>query len=148
MVPSSICLDWLQGHRSGVASHGVPCPIGLGRIGGIFPVGNDPSPTLSGSQYSRYYLGYHSPRQIAWGLGIGSLLAIVVYALCDLVPERYPNSLLGQFKTWILSNPVSTFVQLRDGWAIWPDAGRESEWRRWRDEWDKKRWSQDTDKNK
>ncbi|KAH6904810.1 phosphatidic acid phosphatase type 2/haloperoxidase [Coprinopsis sp. MPI-PUGE-AT-0042] len=98
--------------------------------------------------YSRYYLGYHSPRQIAWGLAIGSLLAIVVYSLCELVPARYPNSMLGQFKTWILSNPVSTFLQLRDGWAIWADAGRESEWLRWREAWDKKRRIQAADKDK
>ena len=98
--------------------------------------------------YSRYYLGYHTPRQIAWGLAIGSLLAAVVYTLAELIPTRYPHSLLGQIKTWILGNPLSTFLQLRDGWAVWADAGRETEWLRWKEAWDKRRQISAVDKHK
>ncbi|KAK0489141.1 hypothetical protein IW261DRAFT_1443389 [Armillaria novae-zelandiae] len=40
---------------------------------------------------------------------------------------------------FFLVNPVSTWLQIRDGWDIWADGGREHEWLRWRKEWDSKR---------
>ncbi|TFK20067.1 hypothetical protein FA15DRAFT_600357 [Coprinopsis marcescibilis] len=88
--------------------------------------------------YSRYYLGYHNANQVFWGLGIGSALGLTVYALCQHIPGLYPNSLLGQIKLWVLSNPLCTWLHIRDGWDIWPDAGREVDWLRWRSEWEKK----------
>ncbi|TEB30887.1 hypothetical protein FA13DRAFT_1733297 [Coprinellus micaceus] len=91
-----------------------------------------PSPSV------RYYLGYHNFHQIFWGLFIGSSLGAFVYSFAQLLPTQYPNSVLGRLKRWILSNSTSTWVQLRDGWDIWADAGRESEWLRWRNEWEKK----------
>jgi len=40
-------------------------------------------------------------------------------------------------KKAILNNPVSIFLQIRDGWSIWADGGRSEEWQRWRHEWEK-----------
>ncbi|KAL1747849.1 hypothetical protein HDZ31DRAFT_31082 [Schizophyllum fasciatum] len=93
--------------------------------------------------YSRYYLMYHSARQVVWGFSIGVALGTALYALAVHIPGRNPNSTLGRFKRFLLANPVSTWCQLRDGWAIWPDAGRESEWLRWRAEWDAMRARED-----
>ncbi|KAF8704507.1 hypothetical protein AX14_013928 [Amanita brunnescens Koide BX004] len=89
--------------------------------------------------YSRYYLGYHNEYQILGGLAIGATFGAFVYTFAELLPTRRPHSLLGRFKTFLLINPVSTWLQLRDGWAVWPDGGREDEWVRWRIRWDQQR---------
>ncbi|KAF5362277.1 hypothetical protein D9756_002389 [Leucocoprinus leucothites] len=86
--------------------------------------------------YSRYYLGYHNWHQIAWGSGIGCLLGFSFYLIVELLPTRYPLSFLGRTKYLMLSNSISTWLQIRDGWAVWPDGGREGEWLRWRAEWE------------
>ncbi|KAH9479346.1 Putative dolichyldiphosphatase [Psilocybe cubensis] len=86
--------------------------------------------------YSRYYLGYHSAHQIIWGLAIGFVLGSTVYILSEAIPTRYPNSWLGRLKASILDNPIVVWLQIRDGWAIWADGGREGEWVRWRREWE------------
>jgi dolichyldiphosphatase len=39
---------------------------------------------------------------------------------------------------------VSTWLQIRDGWAVWPDAGREGEWVRWRRRWEEERRGRET----
>lgn len=88
---------------------------------------------------ARYYLGYHNEYQILWGLAIGAVFGVFVYVLAEFIPTRRPHSLLGRFKTFLLINPVSTWFQLRDGWAVWPDGGREDEWVRWRIRWDQQR---------
>jgi len=87
--------------------------------------------------YSRYYLGYHNVNQILWGIGIGAALGVSVYIMAELIPQRQPTSLLGNIKRGLLSNPLCTWLQIRDGWAIWSDGGREDEWRRWKIEWEK-----------
>ncbi|GAW00497.1 PAP2-domain-containing protein [Lentinula edodes] len=69
--------------------------------------------------YSRYHLQYHTSYQILWGYGIGVVS--------------------GAFKMFLVSNPVSTWLQIRDGWAIWSDGGREGDWKRWKAEWDNQR---------
>ncbi|TRM57937.1 hypothetical protein BD626DRAFT_464364 [Schizophyllum amplum] len=103
---------------------------------------------LSGAvAYSRYYLMYHSVRQVVWGFSIGVACGSALYMLAVQIPRRRPNSLLGRFKMFLLTNPVSTWCQLRDGWAVWPDAGREAEWLRWRSEWDVLRAREDARKN-
>jgi len=88
--------------------------------------------------YSRHKLGYHNWHQIFWGLAIGSILALSLYLVAELLPTRYPTSYLGQFKQFVLSNPVSMWLQIRDGWAVWADGGRDEEWKRWRAEWEKR----------
>ncbi|KDR80758.1 hypothetical protein GALMADRAFT_241192 [Galerina marginata CBS 339.88] len=85
--------------------------------------------------YSRYYLGYHNGHQIFWGLAIGAGLGIPLYILTEAIPTRYPTSSLGQAKAMVLNNPIVVWFQIRDGWAVWADGGREDEWRRWRKEW-------------
>ncbi|KAJ7623154.1 hypothetical protein FB45DRAFT_924755 [Roridomyces roridus] len=89
--------------------------------------------------YSRYHLQYHSVPQIAWGLGIGVGLGTWWYAICEHIPRTRPRSLLGTLKTFCITNPISTWLQIRDGWDVWADGGREVEWHRWRSEWDKRR---------
>ncbi|KAF8347907.1 PAP2-domain-containing protein [Amanita rubescens] len=89
--------------------------------------------------YSRYHLGYHNEYQIVWGLAIGAIAGVFVYTFAELIPTRRPHSLLGQFKAFLLTNPVSTWFQLRDGWALWSDGGHEDEWVRWRIRWDQQR---------
>jgi len=89
--------------------------------------------------YSRYYLTYHSAPQILWGLGIGVSLGVSLYVVAEVIPTRRPSSVSGRFRAFLLDNPVSVWLQIRDGWAIWADGGREDEWRRWRAEWVKQR---------
>ncbi|CAK5283158.1 unnamed protein product, partial [Mycena citricolor] len=89
--------------------------------------------------YSRYHLQYHSVPQILWGLGIGAFLGVFVYTCSEWVPRHWPESTLGQIKVFLLENPVCTWLQLRDGWDVWADGGRETEWLRWRSEWERRR---------
>jgi len=85
-----------------------------------------------GVAYSRYALGYHSASQVLWGAGIGVIFGSAFYTLAELIPTRRPRSFLGVIRTWILTNKVSTWSRVRDGWLVWDDAGREAEWQRWR----------------
>jgi dolichyldiphosphatase len=85
----------------------------------------------------RHHLEYHDWHQISWGLCIGSSLGFSMYLVCEFIPTRYPTSYLSQVKMFALDNPVSTWLQIRDGWAVWSDGGREVEWRHWRAEWEK-----------
>ncbi|KAF8075117.1 PAP2-domain-containing protein [Lyophyllum atratum] len=93
--------------------------------------------------YSRYYLGYHNGNQILWGITIGLLLGISLYIFAELIPRRRPRSIFGATKRLIITNPVSSWLQIRDGWAIWADGGREGEWIRWKIEWEKQQVAQD-----
>ncbi|KAF9258940.1 PAP2-domain-containing protein [Marasmius fiardii PR-910] len=83
--------------------------------------------------YSRYRLNYHTPHQIYWGLFIGSSFAVSLYATFELLPFS------SALKSFILTNPVSEFLEIRDGWAVWSDGGRQDEWKRWRREWEELR---------
>ncbi|KAF9466133.1 hypothetical protein BDZ94DRAFT_1158613 [Collybia nuda] len=91
--------------------------------------------------YSRYelHLGYHNTNQIIWGLSIGALLGTSMYALAEYIPRHHPQSTLGALKLFVLDNPVSSWLQIRDGWAVWADGGREGEWIRWKAEWEKQK---------
>ena len=91
------------------------------------------------SWYS-HYLGYHSWHQISWGLGLGCVLGVSLYLTFELIPEKYPTCFMGRVKYFALSNPVSVWLQIRDGWAVWHDGGREDAWLRWRTEWVKGQW--------
>jgi len=86
--------------------------------------------------YSRYYLGYHNAYQILWGLFIGAGLGVSLYLLAEVIPDRYPTSALGRAKFMLLDHPIIAWLQIRDGWAIWVDGGREDEWLRWRAQWE------------
>ncbi|KAJ7917522.1 PAP2-domain-containing protein [Mycena leptocephala] len=88
--------------------------------------------------YSRFYLRYHSIPQILWGSGIGVALGVSFYLVCELLPRRRPTSIFGVVKSFIIQNPISTWLQIRDGWDVWADGGREVEWLRWRAEWDRR----------
>ncbi|KAF9778314.1 PAP2 superfamily-domain-containing protein [Thelephora terrestris] len=85
-----------------------------------------------GVAYSRYALGYHTAPQVLWGIGIGIAFGTVFYTLAELIPTRCPKSILGRIRTWILTNDVSTWFRIRDGWLVWDDAGHEVEWWEWR----------------
>ena len=87
--------------------------------------------------YSRYHLGYHTPFQIIWGLVIGTCIGVPLYVVGQVIPQRHPHSLIGQAKRRLLDLKVTRWLQIRDGWAIWGDGGREEEWKRWRREWKK-----------
>lgn len=95
--------------------------------------------------YSRYHLTYHTAPQVFYGLSIGICFGISSYLLVELIPSRYPESSLGQLKECLLDSQLARFVRLRDGWAIWEDAGREHEWTRWRSQWERlqgRRWKE------
>ncbi|KAF4610808.1 hypothetical protein D9613_007066 [Agrocybe pediades] len=92
--------------------------------------------------YSRYYLGYHNAYQILWGLAIGTTLGVSLYLISEAIPTRYPTSPLGRMKAAILNNPIVLWLQLRDGWAVWADGGREGEWLRWRKQFEAQQKSQ------
>ena len=85
--------------------------------------------------YRRYHLSYHSVPQILWGMSIGISFGIALYAVTELIPIRRPTSLLGRARSSLLTNPVSVWLRIRDGWATWPDAGWEDQWQRWNREW-------------
>jgi dolichyldiphosphatase len=87
--------------------------------------------------YSRYYLQYHTPRQILWGFFIGVLFGLCTYVTTELIPTRRPYSTLGKVRRWVLVNRLSVWLEIRDGWAVWGDAGRAEEWKRWRDRWER-----------
>ncbi|KAF8269769.1 hypothetical protein EI94DRAFT_1771085 [Lactarius quietus] len=78
--------------------------------------------------YSRYHLSYHSVSQILWGL---------LYPHGTNSGPR-PNSLLGKARAFLLMNPVSTWLRIRDGWAVWSDSGTENQWQLWQREWRKR----------
>ncbi|KAL4062580.1 hypothetical protein J3A83DRAFT_4310390 [Scleroderma citrinum] len=88
--------------------------------------------------YSRLNLLYHTPHQVAWGLGIGVGLGTVHYIFTELIPYRWPLSIFGRVRTTVLAHPVVGWMQIRDGWAVWPDGGREGEWKRWKDKYDER----------
>ncbi|EMD39262.1 hypothetical protein CERSUDRAFT_93308 [Gelatoporia subvermispora B] len=92
---------------------------------------------------SRYYLSYHTIPQVLWGLGVGVVFGATYYFLVEFVPMRRPRSFLGEARTLLLSNPISTWFRLRDGWAVWDDGGTEAQWVRWRKGWDRRRLSRD-----
>ncbi|KAH8833052.1 hypothetical protein DL96DRAFT_1584481 [Flagelloscypha sp. PMI_526] len=98
--------------------------------------------------YSRYHLGYHAPHQIYWGLGIGIMLGTSLYFVAELLPSWYPKSLLGQLKKFAVTNPISTWCQIRDGWALWADGGRHSEWLHWKQGWTEQQRLLETGKTK
>lgn len=74
-----------------------------------------------------------------WGLGIGVGLGVVHYILTELIPHTRPRSIFGRARAAILVYPIVTWMQIRDGWAIWADSGRETEWKRWRATYDEQR---------
>ncbi|EPT03021.1 hypothetical protein FOMPIDRAFT_1159614 [Fomitopsis schrenkii] len=86
---------------------------------------------------SRYYLSYHTLRQVTWGLSIGATFGTCYYTVVEVLPFVWPASVLGRARTAALANPVSTWLRIRDGWAVWADGGREAEWLRWRMKWEK-----------
>ena len=87
----------------------------------------------------RYYLSYHTPKQVLCGFSIGVAFGAVYYLLVEFVPTRFPTSPLGRLRTALLTNPLSTWFRLRDGWAVWSDAGIEAQYLAWCKEWDRKR---------
>lgn len=94
--------------------------------------------SLTGKLFSRYHLAYHSPSQILWGASIGIVFGLVFYSATELIPTRRPRSALGKLRIALLANPVSTWLRIRDGWAVWPDSGTEEQWLLWRNEWNKR----------
>ncbi|KAH7921235.1 PAP2-domain-containing protein [Leucogyrophana mollusca] len=84
--------------------------------------------------YSRLHLLYHTPHQVYWGFGIGVGLGLLQYIVTELLPIQRPHSTFGKARAAVLTNPISTWLEIRDGWAVWPDGGREAEWKRWQTE--------------
>ena len=112
------CFMWLLG----LGLLGLPI---LGGLMGLFP-----SKTIQrygvitvtcaySGHFNRYYLTYHTPHQILWGFAIGVLLGLSLYILTELIPRRYPTSLLGRAKNGLLRGQVMTWLQIRDGWGVW-----------------------------
>jgi dolichyldiphosphatase len=100
----------------------------------IYPPYHSPCPHV----HFRLHLNYHSPHQVFWGFSIGVAFGSSLYVVSQVIPRAFPNSLLGRLKLFLLTNPLSQWLQIRDGWAVWPDGGRDVEWHRWRDEWHKR----------
>ncbi|KAH8077899.1 PAP2-domain-containing protein [Cristinia sonorae] len=88
--------------------------------------------------YSRYYLTYHTSAQVVWGFTIGILFGFTYYAAVELIPARYPNSLLGRARRGVLSSSVFTWFRIRDGWAVWSDGGLDAQYSEWRKVWNAK----------
>jgi len=77
--------------------------------------------------------------QVLSGLALGALFGGVYFALVELWPVRAPGSPAGRLRNWLVGNPVSTWLRVRDGWAVWDDGGFESAWGVWRREWERRR---------
>lgn len=86
----------------------------------------------------RYYLRYHDVNQILWGLYIGAIYGAAFYMLAEFIPRRRPSSILGRLRTFLVTNPFSTWIQVRDSWSVWPDGGQQKQWDCWKSEWDKR----------
>jgi len=143
LLPASICFYWKQITRPFMETRTL---LGVGGVGGrcsLFKVCCCPCSIFheikTTRPLSRFHLQYHTPRQILWGLLIGIALGISLYVVTELAPSRRPNSVYARTRIFLVENKVSTWLQIRDGWAIWADGGREDEWIRWRAEWDKRR---------
>ena len=80
----------------------------------------------------RYHLTYHTRPQVVWGFCIGLLFGATYYTAVELVPQHRPHSPLGRLRAWALTNPVSTWCRVRDGWVVYPDGGTEAHWLEWR----------------
>ena len=70
---------------------------------------------------------------------MGVVFGAAYYLLVEFVSVRFPSSLPGRVRTAILTNPICAWFRLRDGWAVWPDAGTEAQYHLWRKEWDRQR---------
>lgn len=89
-----------------------------------------------GAQHSvRLNLLYHTLHQVKWGLVIGLVLGVSHYVCTELLSAKFPDSMFGRIRFAIVNHPISVWLQLRDGWAVWEDGGREAEWKQWRTEW-------------
>lgn len=55
--------------------------------------------------------------------------------MTELIPSRWPNSALGKLRIAIISNPMSAWLRIRDGWAVWEDGGMEDAWQSWNLKW-------------
>jgi hypothetical protein len=86
----------------------------------------------------RFHLGYHTPSQILWGLGIGISLGVGYYGLTEYIPSHYSRSVPAKLRRGLLSSSLFTWLRIKDGWAVWQDGGHEDGYRRWRALWDKK----------
>jgi dolichyldiphosphatase len=117
-------------------------------IPGMSFLPEDPDATVLSMMLYSYHLGYHAPHQIYWGLGIGIMLGTSLYFVAELLPSWYPKSLLGQLKKFAVTNPISTWCQIRDGWALWADGGRHSEWLHWKQGWTEQQRLLETGKTK
>ncbi|PAV19794.1 PAP2-domain-containing [Pyrrhoderma noxium] len=82
--------------------------------------------------YSRIHLSYHTTTQVLWGAGIGVGFGIFTYAILELVPKCYPESLIGRLRRGLLLHPIAIWIRIKDGWSVWEDGGREAEWQEWR----------------
>jgi dolichyldiphosphatase len=87
----------------------------------------------------RWYLRYHTVPQVLSGLAIGVYLGAAYFFAVELLPLQHPTSLPGKLRAWLVSNPVCTWLRIRDGWAVWADGGNEEEWKLWRTRWDERR---------
>ncbi|KAG6331891.1 hypothetical protein ID866_7197 [Astraeus odoratus] len=112
----------------------------MGGTGGVLEVVM--STDLSSRELTRFYrrlhLLYHTSHQVIWGLGIGVFLGTVHYVVTELLPYQWPLSPFGRARTSLLTNPIVDWMQIRDGWAIWPDGGREVEWKHWKDKYNER----------
>ncbi|KZS94780.1 PAP2-domain-containing protein [Sistotremastrum niveocremeum HHB9708] len=82
--------------------------------------------------YSRYHLTYHTVPQVMWGATFGVILGAAYYAVCELLPTAYPNSIFGQYRRALLDSVVASWFLIRDSWEVWPDGGYDQQWQSWK----------------
>jgi hypothetical protein len=143
LVSSSLRLVWAPNLGCRVSLHGLSWACGLGKCRCLFPV--RPRfiyvlPVLRNT--IRYYLRYHSSTQVLAGAGIGVLFGFAYFGVTEFLPTRYAASPFGLVRVWLVGNPLSTWIRIRDGWAVWSDGGNEIEWKEWRKEWEHQRFAQ------
>jgi hypothetical protein len=113
----------------------------MGRWSGLFQVGLLPPQDMTRQVDHPYYLAIRS--KVCSGLSFCLASVVGCWDWDHFWDRRFtpwpnwfrrddPRAFLGRIRTWILTNEVSTWFRLRDGWLIWDDAGRELEWQAWR----------------
>jgi hypothetical protein len=69
----------------------------------------------------RWYLSYHTGSQIVLGFALGALFAAGWCAIFEILPNWYPDSLLGCARRWVVEDvfggwPVLSLLEVEDRW--------------------------------
>ena len=69
----------------------------------------------------RWYLSYHTASQIVLGFALGALFAVGWCVVFEILPNRLPDSLLGQARRWVVEDVLGgwwglSLLEVEDRW--------------------------------